>query len=57
MEDTYNGFYIYTIGSFPTYNEAKDYKYTLIDNNGISGAFVVAFSNGKRLPSIPLNHE
>ena len=56
-EDIHNGFYIYTVGSFNTYEEAKEYKYQLIDNNGIQGAFVVAFKEGVRLDSIPLNHE
>ena len=56
-EDRYNGFYIYTVGSFPTYKQAKDYKYELIDNNGATGAFVVAFRNGERLDSVPLDHE
>jgi hypothetical protein len=52
-ENIYNDFYIYTVGSFATYNQAKNYKIKLIRNNGTNGAFVVAFSKGKRIDKLP----
>ena len=48
-ENYYNGFYIYTIGSFPTFETAQKYSDELRLVNNVNGAFVVAFRNGKRL--------
>ncbi len=48
-ENSHNGFYIYTVGSFSTYDEARDKRNYIRSNNGISDAFVVAFRNGVRL--------
>lgn len=42
----------YTAGDFATYTEASEYKKKLIDM-GFEGLFVVAFSDGKRLDTIP----
>ena len=47
-EDFNNEYYIYTLGSFPTYEAAREYRDELRSINKISGAFVVAFRNGKR---------
>ncbi|MFA5974473.1 MAG: OmpA family protein, partial [Lentimicrobiaceae bacterium] len=44
-----NGMYKYTSGVFNTYQEALEYKRTL-NNLGYKDVFVVAFSNGKRIP-------
>ena len=52
-ENTYNGFYIYTIGSYETYDEAREKRNYLRARNGISDAFVVAFKNGQRLSKLP----
>ena len=51
-EDRFNNYYIYTIGSFETYDQARD-KRNLIRSQGISDAFVVAFKNGRRLSKLP----
>ncbi len=53
FEDMHNGFYIYTIGSFPTYEQARTRRNEIRTNNGIRDAFVVAFENGKRLNKLP----
>lgn len=53
QENTYNGFYIYTVGSFTTYDQAKEKRNNLRSYNGISDAFVVAFKNGHRLNKLP----
>jgi hypothetical protein len=46
ITETYeDGWYKYTIGNFKTYNEAR----TLRNQSSVSGAFVVAYINGKRV--------
>jgi hypothetical protein len=52
-QNTHNGYYIYTIGSFSTYESARQKRNQLRMNNGISDAFVVAFKNGERLDKLP----
>ena len=52
-EDLHNGFYIYTTGSYSTYEQARDRRNEIRANNGIRDAFVVAFENGKRLNKLP----
>ncbi len=51
-EVLYNGWYKYTTGSFKSYQKAKDYCNKLKTEKGISGAFVVAFKDGKMLNSL-----
>jgi len=51
-EDRYNNYYIYTIGSYSTYNQARE-KRNQIRNHGIGDAFVVAFKDGHRLSKLP----
>ncbi|MDO8928793.1 MAG: hypothetical protein Q7W54_07380, partial [Bacteroidota bacterium] len=48
QEEHFNSYYIYTIGSFTTRNQAQKLCNTLLAKNKIAGAFVVAFSDGKR---------
>jgi hypothetical protein len=52
-EDMHDGYYIYTIGSFDTYEQARAARDTLRQVNGIRDAFVVAFKNGYRLDKLP----
>ncbi len=52
-ENINNGFYIYTVGSYPTYEQAKDKRNYIRTHNGIHDAFVVAFRNGTRLNKLP----
>jgi len=52
MENSHNGYYIYTVGSFTTYEQARERRNQL-RNNGIGDAFVVAFENGQRLNKLP----
>ena len=51
-ENNHNGFYIYTVGSFTTYEQARE-KRNQLRNSGIGDAFVVAFENGQRLNKLP----
>ncbi len=52
-EDTHNGFYIYSVGSFSTYEQAREKRNQLRTHNGVSDAFVVAFKNRNRLDKLP----
>ena len=51
-ENSHNGYYIYTVGSFSTYEQAR-VKRNQLRNKGISDAFVVAFEGGHRLNKLP----
>ncbi|MFK5857263.1 MAG: hypothetical protein QM503_14120 [Bacteroidota bacterium] len=53
QENMYNGYFIYTIGSFATYEQAREKRNSLRGYNGISDAFIVAFKNGQRLNKLP----
>ena len=53
MENSYNGYYIYTIGSFATYDEAATRRNQIRSQNRIYDAFVVAFRDGQRLQKLP----
>ncbi len=53
LEDRHNGYYIYTVGSYATYDEAKDRRNKLRNVNGIYDAFVVAFNECGRLDKLP----
>jgi len=53
QENIHNGFYIYTVGSFATYEQAREKRNNLRSYNGINDAFVVAFKNGNRLNKLP----
>ncbi len=53
MEDMHNGYYIYTVGSFDTYEQARRERNRLRSYNGVTDAFVVAFKNGERLDKLP----
>lgn len=52
-QNTHNGYFIYSIGSFSNYEDAKAKRNQLRINNGIIDAFVVAFNNGTRLDKLP----
>ncbi len=52
-EDTYEGHFIYTIGRFETYDEARIKRDEIRYYYGIKDAFVVAFDRGKRLDKLP----
>lgn len=52
-EDKHNGYYIYTIGSYQTYGQARTHRDQLRNRYEISDAFVVAFKNGYRLDKLP----
>jgi hypothetical protein len=48
LVERHDGLYKYTVGSFSTYGQASDFRKTVL-SSGISGAFVVAYRNGKRI--------
>lgn len=52
-QDRHNGYFIYSVGSFNSYEQARAKRNELRMNNGITDAFVVAFSNGSRLDKLP----
>jgi len=52
-QDRHNGYFIYSVGSFDTYEQARAKRNELRSNNGITDAFVVAFRNGTRLDKLP----
>ncbi len=51
LVERHNGLYKYTVGSFNTYDQANDFRNTVL-SRGIRGAFVVAYRNGKRISVI-----
>jgi len=51
--DMHKGYYIYTVGSFDTYMQARTERDILRTKNGVTDAFVVAFKNGRRLDKLP----
>jgi hypothetical protein len=48
-EDCLGNWCHYSVGSFDTYEQAKEYRNKLMSENGARDAFIVAFYNGKRL--------
>jgi hypothetical protein len=52
-EEIYNGHFIYTVGSFKTYNEARSKRNELRTLYGITDAFIVVFDEGSRLDKFP----
>lgn len=51
--DKFKGYYIYTIGSYDNYLQAKTRRDIVRVRNKILDAFVVAFKNGRRLEKLP----
>lgn len=54
-QNMHNGYFIYSVGSFATYEEAKNKRNEIRSKNGIPDAFVVAFNNGVRT-KLPKNN-
>jgi len=51
-EDHYDEWYRYSVGSFTTYDDAKEYRDSIRQKYKIKDAFIVAYANGKRLNSL-----
>ena len=45
----HKGYYIYTVGSYDAYSQAKARREILRTQNGVTDAFVVEFKNGRRV--------
>lgn len=52
-ESTNSNYYIYTVGSFKTYDEALAYRNIIRSQHKVYDAFIVAFRNGTRLQKLP----
>lgn len=52
-EGMHRGYYIYTVGSYATYREARQQRDRLRRENNVHDAFVVAFQDGRRLRLLP----
>ncbi|MBM3434926.1 MAG: porin family protein, partial [Bacteroidetes bacterium] len=51
-EDFQYNWYCYTVGSFETYNEAKEYMINRIAEYGLQEAFIVVFYKGRKLKTL-----
>jgi hypothetical protein len=48
--EQHEGLYKYTVGNFPSYSQASEYKKRVEGLPGVKGIFVVAYQEGKRIP-------
>ena len=51
-EELVDGWYKYSVGSFKTYNEAKEYRKELVTVQKVQGAFIIAYYDNKRLNTL-----
>jgi opacity protein-like surface antigen len=49
LESWYNGFSIYTVGEFTTFNAALGLRKDMIENHNLPGAFIAIFKDGERI--------
>lgn len=52
-EERYNGMFIYTVGSYATYEEAASRRNRVKSENNVSDAFIVYFEAGQRQARLP----
>lgn len=51
-EDYHDGYYIYTVGNFSSYEGARNKRDQLINRHGVKDAFVTAFKDGERVDKL-----
>jgi len=51
-EDYHDGYYIYTVGNFSSYEGARSKRDKLINQHGVKDAFVTAFKDGERVDKL-----
>ncbi|MEZ5082133.1 MAG: outer membrane beta-barrel protein [Bacteroidales bacterium] len=51
-EELIDGWYKYSVGSFKTYNEAREYRKELVSVQKVQGAFIIAYYDNERLNTL-----
>ena len=49
LKESHDGWFKYSIGSFPTYKDARDYKAHLSNTTPLNHSFIAAYNNGQRI--------